>query len=244
MPNRARCVVFVSGNQHTRCKTIHGLQVGIVNVDEYPLRRWYYASPQWYYHHLSAPQFLEPRRFPYTLVDPALKTLCQLAHRFGIGTTPSCQGHFYEPHHFQKVWQELKRQAMSIRGTGLLVRDSETGTSYCFEMPDYILPWSTCAAFVDTASVYQTHGYIGLIIPPDRGEIADQLARDRFRTETARIELDRRFGWLCPQQLFSVHVEPRTPAQRDTAWEEVTTYLHRLLKSKSLINNYGEFTKK
>src|ERR1051326_6919725 len=88
-----------------RLPAIAALDAGLVALRQFPLRKWYYASPLWYYHRPAAEHVLkrDPRFFE--LVDPLLRELCRIVFDAGCCTTPSCEGHFYARARFEKIWQ-------------------------------------------------------------------------------------------------------------------------------------------
>src|SRR5262249_20831239 len=145
-----------------------GLDPGIIPQRTFPLRRWYYANPLWYYHTPATQHSLRTDAQFYELVDPDLRELCQALLAAGLFTPPSCQGHFCPRHRFERVWDELSREAETVRGSGLTVRDSETDCPYRFQAVDYQLPWRSFDAFLHQAYPHQNHGYIGIAIPKDR----------------------------------------------------------------------------
>ena len=75
-------------------------------------RRWYYATPLWYYHGAGSRPRLNTDRTFYKLIDRDLLALCLLLHRHGLRTTPSCHGHFYQRRHYERVFRALLRERL------------------------------------------------------------------------------------------------------------------------------------
>ena len=106
---------------------IAGLKSDLLTNDVLYTRRWYYATPLWYYHgHGAMPRLNTDRTF-YNLIDPDLRALCLLLHHYGLRTTPSCQGHFYPRMHYERIFWALRREETLIHTTGLGIFDAETG---------------------------------------------------------------------------------------------------------------------
>jgi hypothetical protein len=210
---------------------VTGLESGIVPQRTFPLRKWFYANPLWYYH---APAIMhrphaDPRFFE--LVDPQLRELCRCLLAAGLRTTPSCQGHFHPRRRFERVWDELNHEAELIRTGGLVVRDSETDRALSFHEPAYRLAWEDFASFHEQAGRQQTHGYLGIAIPNDRPELAARFCSRRLDTDGVRIEPDAELGEVFGQSFVSVYVEPRSREERDASWAAVTAHVKALLRS-------------
>lgn len=128
------------------------LSCGLIAPRLFPTRQWFYAGPWWYYHAPAVFHQLRVDRRFYELVDPALRELCRRLLAAGLRTTPSCQGHFYERPRFERVWDQLSREAGAVRTAGLVVRDCENGRARLFRDPLYRLPWPHFEAFYDDAA--------------------------------------------------------------------------------------------
>lgn len=210
---------------------IAGLQAGLIPLREFPLRKWFYVTPLWYYHAPSLQHHLNRDPNFYELVDPLLRDLCFLLQRAGLYTTPSCQGHFYVRGRFEKIWADLKRDEAAIREGGLIVKDSETDQAYLFQNPAYALPWESFEQFYHETDAHQNKGYVGIVIPPDRVELLETLQTCRFESPCARIAFDPQLTATLGQPLLGVHVEPPTRLQRDAAWQAITTYFRFVLST-------------
>ena len=206
-----------------------GLDAGIIPQRTFPLRRWFYANRLWYYHSPATQHSLRSDAQFYDLVDPALRELCQALLAAGLATTPSCQGHFYPRERFARVWDELSREADTIRETGLTVRDSETDCPYQFQQRDYQIPWPSFDAFLNQAFPHQHHGFIGIAVPAQRLDIAHRLSSEAFRGHHSRIERDAELTQALGQAIFGVYVDPESPEERNQAWQEVTAYVKTVL---------------
>ncbi|HUN82577.1 MAG TPA: hypothetical protein VMV81_13820 [Phycisphaerae bacterium] len=208
---------------------ISGLDAGIIPQRAFPLRRWFYANPLWYYHTEAAQHRLRTDAQFYELVDPDLRELCQACLAAGVFTTPSCQGHFYSRERFVRVWDELSREADAIRGEGLVVRDSETDCPQLFQQADYELPWYGFESFLAQAFPHQHHGYIGIAVPAERSSVGERLRSGAFEHPRARIEGDGDLSRALGLPVFSVQVDPESPEERDEAWAAVTEYIKGVL---------------
>src|SRR4051812_37377333 len=121
---------------------IQGLRADIVPHRRWPVSKWFYANPLWYYHRPGTDEEINATRKFYQLVDPDLRQLCHLLNSAGLRTCPSCQGHFYERNRFENIWTELTREQDEIRDGGLVVKDSETDKEFLFKDKNYALPWN------------------------------------------------------------------------------------------------------
>lgn len=210
---------------------ISGLCADIVPHRAFAVHKWFYANPLWYYHRLGTTEEIRAGRTFYRLVDPDLRELCKLLLDAGLHTTPSCQGHFYPRERFERTWDELQREAESIMGPGLEVRDSETGRAYLFRDPDYALPWPDFSWFYQQASGHQNHGYLGVMIPAD-SPLIDRLRDDSYRTDRARIVFDPELSEALGTPLFNIHVDPATPEERSREWMAITRYMKAGLREE------------
>jgi hypothetical protein len=106
---------------------------------------------------------------PATL-DPALRPLVMALHQRGIRTLPSCEGHFSAPKQtalsLARRRRDLQAQAPLIWGSGLLMRDVESGNVWRIQDPTYKLPSPAdmLAGHYSMAGV----GYLGILTPPHR----------------------------------------------------------------------------
>ena len=93
--DQTTCPIDVhASRRRVNVRTITRLDAGLVPPQEFPLRRWFYATPLWYLHRPATTYRLKPDAAFWRLVDPQLRTLCQEILRAGLYTTPSCQRHF------------------------------------------------------------------------------------------------------------------------------------------------------
>ena len=208
---------------------VAGLESGIIPQRTFPLRRWYYANPLWYYHAPAIEHRLRADPKFFELVDPQLRELCRCLLAAGLHTTPSCQGHFHPRRRFERVWDELLREAELIRSGGLVVRDSESDQAFSFCEPDYRLAWPDFTSFHEQAGRQQTHGYIGFAIPNARPELAARFREPRSLLEGAQIEPDAELEGIFERPFVSIHVKSRSREARDASWAAVTAHVKALL---------------
>src|SRR5687768_16127691 len=201
---------------------IRGLEAGFVPHRQWPLRKWYYANPLWFYHEAFAADEMIPSPKFYELVDPELRDLCRGLHAAGLHTTPSCQGHFYGRERFERIWAELVREQAKVNGAGLPVKDSETQQEHLFRNQAFRLPWHSVDAFFDEASAQQGEGFIGILVPLDREDLQAGLARAVRHDEVSRIEFDDAIGRRLGAHLLAIHVTPRSPEERERIWQAIT----------------------
>jgi hypothetical protein len=201
---------------------IRGLEAGFVPHRQWPLRKWYFANPLWFYHEEYPIDEMIPSRAFYELVDPELRELCRGLHEAGLHTTPSCQGHFYGRERFERIWAELEREQAKINGPGLPVKDSETQQEHLFQDPGFRLPWSSVEAFYEEASAQQGEGYIGILIPHERDRLRDALVRLQRQDDSSRIEFDDAVGRRLGSHLLAIHMTPRDTEQREGLWARIT----------------------
>lgn len=208
---------------------VSGLEAGLVPLREFPLRKWYYATPLWYYHRPAQEHHLNVDPKFYELVDPGLRDLCALALQHGLATTPSCQGHFYGRDRFEAIWQELQEAAALVPREGLRVKDSETDEEFLFRDEGFVLSWPDFEEFHAQAAAHQSRGYIGLALSPQAESLALRLREDAYRTACACIAFDEELSRVLGQPIFGIEVNPRTTEERDYEWAAITRYLHALL---------------
>ncbi|HWL92510.1 MAG TPA: hypothetical protein VNT79_03165 [Phycisphaerae bacterium] len=212
--------------------SVQGLRPDIIPQRLFPLKKWYYANPLWYYHAPAVEHRLQTDAKFYELVDPALKDLCKLLLDAKLCTTPSCQGHFYHQSRFERIWDELQSEAHEIRDAGLLVTDSETDETRLFHQPDYALAWHNFEEFYQQAAAHQGHGFIGIAIPANRDNLIRRLSNGGLDAPALRLERDAQLEGAIGEPMFSVTVAPASAEERDAAWAAVTEYFRDLLKTE------------
>lgn len=224
---------------HQVLPIISTLRADLVSHREMAIRKWYAGSSNWYYHRRALPGEYDCSRRFYQLIDPQLRGLCRLLHRYGIHTTPSCQGHFYGRDYFERIWDALVRERDLIQTTGLKVRESSEGREFLFRACTYELPWPNFNEFYSLASTTQTQGYLGILLPREQHALVCELHNHPFHTERAAIHFDGDLSCLLGGSVFGVTVQPRDPAERDRLWQSVVEYLHAIL---SRVHAHGRTT--
>lgn len=217
------------GNAGAEGPKIAGLDAGLIPLRAFPLHKWYYAQPLWYYHAPATVHRLRSDEHFFEMVDPPLRELCRIVLAAGGCTTPSCSGHFYPRERFERIWSLLEREAAEIRGAGLLVRDSETHEPYLFAQADFTLPWADFSEYFEAVAATQQNGYVGVALPPRETALVERLHENPFGDGVARLIFDEELSGLLQQPLFGVYVSPRTPAELERAWQAVTDYLRATL---------------
>ncbi len=198
------------------------LQVDLLPHRQWAVSKWFYANPLWYYHRAGTDEQVVLNRRFYQLVDPDLRELCGLLNAQGLHTTPSCQGHFYLRDRFERIWEELRREAAAITAEGLVVKDSETQTPFLFRRGDYALPWNDFEAFHAQANEHQGTGYLGILLPPERQSVQARLCEAVGESRTFHMEADSQAGARLGGMLLHIFVKAPDPEVRRAAWAEVT----------------------
>jgi hypothetical protein len=211
---------------------ISGLCASIVPHREWPLRKWYYANPHWYYHRKGSDGEIVANPKFYQLVDPDLRAVCHLLNTAGLQTTPSCQGHFFERSRFQTIWEVLWREESLIRDHGLVVKDSETDREALFQEAGYQVPWKSFDEFFEQAGDHQGTGYLGILIPSDRRDLAERF-RQPYRSDAAKLSENQELGRRLGGELFQLLVRTRGAAERSEEWRRFTEWVRDLLKDQS-----------
>ena len=201
---------------------ICGLEAGFVPHRQWPLRKWYFANPLWFYHKQYAVDEMIPSPTFYELVDPDLRELCRGLHDAGLHTTPSCQGHFYGRERFVRIWAELEREREAIVSGGLPVTDSETQEQRLFRDDSFALPWACFDDFHAEAGAQQGIGYLGVLVPPQDDDLCERLGRLAHAGDASQIEYDDAIGGRLGARLLAIQVSPRTPRQRRELWRGIT----------------------
>ncbi len=207
--------------------TANDLETGLIPRRSFICRRWYHASNLWYYHRPEpAPQPRLDRRF-YELIDDDIRDLCRHLHNHGIGTTPSCSGHFHAKAHFLEIWAELQHEADQIRTTGLVVEDCQTRQQLLFRNPSHKLPWGSFHEFRQDVRANQSGGYLGVIFRNDIDGIREQFSHDNLFERNAAYEArepDAQGNWL-----LHIMVDASTPDALTLQWNLVDRHLRQLL---------------
>jgi hypothetical protein len=215
-------------------RPIQSLSADLITRESFPKREWFYASPMWYYHR-ARPACTESRlntdaRF-YKLIDPDLRPLCRQLNARGIRTTPSCQGHFYQRGHYQKVWDLLQRESRTIVAEGLEVRNAETDELRLFKDPAYKLPWPSFEIFLSKIAAEQGKGYLGMWVNASLGY---SLTTRCARLDPSSVALHHA---LCPEKnglhLLYFTVDANSPDARAQAWRQLGDCVRDALDSEN-----------
>lgn len=202
--------------------TIAHLDVGFVPHRQWPLRRWFYADPLWYYSLPFGDDEAIASGSADALIDPELRELCGALHAAGLGTTPSCQGHFYAEDYYLSVYNQLLCERDAIVADGLIVRESQGRLPLLFRNPGYALPWVDFPHFLYQVTARQTAGYLGIVVPLGRPELFARLRALRRRRAQLTIRADQRVGRRLGARLLTIQTRPTDPFQRERLWREVT----------------------
>ncbi|HEX7009365.1 MAG TPA: hypothetical protein VF184_05255 [Phycisphaeraceae bacterium] len=208
---------------------IVGLSAAVIPQERFPFTRWYRASGPWYYHRPGKPDAACLDEGCYELIDPDLRPLCRLLHRLGLATTPSCQGHFYPKSYFQRIWAILEREGEWIRTDGLVVRDSETGLLQVFHDEHYQLPWPDAEAFCREAMAQQSRGYLGILVPPERGEWVARLEEIAGQVAGVRVG-HQELGRCAYRYVVSLLMDTGDATRQTRAWERITALIGQRLE--------------
>ncbi|MGE0080074.1 MAG: hypothetical protein AB7U81_02120 [Thiohalomonadaceae bacterium] len=203
-----------------------GLEAGIVPHRTWFRRQWFQGEGTRYYHRPRplAASFAPDADF-YERVDPLLRDICRHLHGRGLRTAPSCEGHFHGRAHFERLWDELQREARAITGAGLIVRDAENGRSHLFRDPRYRLPWQRFEQFFGESIVHQAWGYLGIIIPRQQGARHARLRAALREMDDAQCAFEPDATGPRDAWLLHVLVQPRDPADAARRWRGVAEWL-------------------
>lgn len=221
--------------KNDRLPRIDNLRADFAPHREWPVRKWYFANPIWFYHKpCDCDDMIASQAF-YKLVDPELCDICKGLHDAGLHTTPSCEGHFYARDRFEKVWAELKREEPKIRDGGLVVKDSETDQELLFHEPSYQLPWPSFDDFYAAADAQQGVGCLGIIIPKDRGDLVERLRKIERNEELVKASFDDEIGRRLNANLFAIETHPRTAQQVHEIWRRLTHEVLALIRPNTQV---------
>lgn len=195
------------------------LSASVISTKLFPTRRWYRSRDKlWYYHgprkHVEIPEAVD---FGES-VDSDLEPLVRFLHLRRIPTTPSCQGHFDDRDHFEKVWRRLQEDSERIRGQGLRLEDVETGEQVLFQRSDYELPWGSLDAFYEDAGSNQQKGYIGFYVRDP--EIKTHLRH--ILTGPSEFNFFREAGDVGSRTLFALGVRKKDEEEQKKEWSRWT----------------------
>jgi hypothetical protein len=168
--------------------------IEVVKYRDMPSKVWY-ESPRhrgWYYHtprgNEVAPAVdaavLEPT------LDPCLRELAMCLNRMGHSTLPSCSGHYLDADQCDGIYEDLMQDCIDIRGSGLPLRDVETGATLRLKDPNWALPWSRLGfreALVGAES--RPEGYIAFITSSPHADIVRLLQRLCSRLPGTKMNL-------------------------------------------------------
>ncbi len=212
--------------------SITGLRADIVPHWQWATRKWFDAEPLWYYHRAGTDEEIVANRKFYQLVDPDLRELCRLLNDHGLHTTPSCQGHFYPRDRFERIWEQLTREAPRIAGEGLVVKDSETDRQFLFRESGFVLPWDSFDSFYAQAADHQGTGYLGIVVPEDRPGLISQLCGLSGKRGIISMGFDERISQALDGRLYNIVVRPANDDERIRGWSQIThdfdLLLHRI----------------
>lgn len=211
-------------------RPLTGLEAGIVPHRTWFWRQWFQGSGTRYYHRprpVTAP--FTPGADFYQRVDPLLRDICRYLHRRGLGTTPSCEGHFHGKRYFEEVWNELQQEAQAITRTGLVVKEAESGRSYLFRDAHYRLPWHDFEQFFGESIAHQGWGYLGILIPRQQGARHARLRAGISELDTAQCAFEAEATSPPDAWLLHILIQPRDPADAARRWRDVTRWLAQVV---------------
>jgi hypothetical protein len=159
------------------------LGADFIGPDGFDRFHWYRAErpegwPEWFYwtprqtRHVGSDVDL-------TTVDPLLRDLVLMVHANGGSTTPSCQGHFYDPVQTEADYVALTEDAKKLRRGELRLHEVETGQTVQPHLPDWKAPDRD--QLHRAAKRYSGFGRIGVLLPS--GERLNYTVRARTSEE-------------------------------------------------------------
>ena len=111
----------------------------------------------------------------------------------------------------------MEKDKNNIVHSGLTVKDVETGKNYFFKDKNYVLPW-TKQEFIDSASVYQQKGVIGLRLG-NRKKLKNGILK--LRIDTVTIE-ER-------DSITFIFTNGENKGDNRRIWRKITRAIKRLL---------------
>lgn len=142
--------------------------ISLVKPDQFDEYRWWepqrlWSEPRWFYG-MKESQRASKHPTPDT-VDAPLRELVEWCRSKGIGTLPSCAGHFPTERGLRRVYLGLRKDAVWVQSYGLTLRCSESGTLQVYRNPEWKVPdYETWAAPIRRDA---GNGRIGVIFPVD-----------------------------------------------------------------------------
>ena len=175
--------------------------------------RWFYGFPAQNHHRVASSARLDT-------VDRHLRPLVSLCQQKNIPTLPSCAGHFPPEKTLRALYLGIKRDSTWVRGHGLTLRCSESGTIKVYRNPVWSLP--TYEKWAIPIRKANGSGRIGFAFNPfdPRLHRFCEIIRniDRVNTYTTQSE---------HATIVTLVTLARNKGERDTLWKKVFLALKR-----------------
>lgn len=118
---------------------------------------------RWFYHRArGGPRTVQPAVLDETL-DSDLRPVVAAVRRLGLETLPSCAGHSVDVFYVLRLYEQLCRDAVDVRGLGLPLRDVETGEEVFWQDPEYQVPWRSSEELEAELRAHEREGALGLV---------------------------------------------------------------------------------
>lgn len=151
-------------------------------------------------------------------VDPMLRSMVAYAQSRGVLTLPSCEGHFFDPAQFERIYASLVADVPLVRAGALVLRDVETGKIYRPRLPNWTPPDKKQTAGI--VRCFSGIGRIGFSFPePYRARLFASHARP-FAAEVTEEQRGDRI-------IVSVVVRGSDARDLQRKWQGVDAALRR-----------------
>jgi hypothetical protein len=204
-------------------KKVKRITAAFIPHEEFHTGAWLQSmrKPGWYYFMKKKTRNVITNEDFAGSVDAPLRELVTFLHEKGIRTTPSCAGHRFGKEDFGRIYDELEKDAAMIRGTGLALKDVETGQHYFLQRKKYTLPW-TRSYFTRKMLTYQSNGIIG--IRPGRFR---RKKNELLQLRVPGVKLRLKDG------IVLIYVPGKKGENNDRKWKQVTNAVKETFGEKS-----------
>jgi hypothetical protein len=181
------------------------------------------TDPRWFYGFAEkGPRAATSARLD--TVDRPLRPIVALCQRAGIQTLPSCSGHFPPEKTLRALYRGIKRDRAWVRGHGLTLRCSESGTLKVYRNPSWAIPpFEQWAEPVRKAHGIGRIGFVFSDIDP-RVIPLIQALRNIDRVNAYATRLQRAI-------VVTLTTSARNPAERNMLWERVFAVMRQAIRT-------------
>jgi hypothetical protein len=179
--------------------------------------RWFYGFPAQNHHRVASSARLDT-------VDKQLRPLVALCQQNNIPTLPSCAGHFPPERALKALYLGIKRDSAWVRGHGLTLRCSESGTIKVYRNPTWSLPpYEKWAKPIRKAN---GSGRIGFVFS-DTDPRVIPLIQSLRNIERVNVYATRRQRAI----VVTLTTSARNPAERNMLWKRVFAVMRQAIRT-------------